>query len=599
MAVETETTPPKPLPVAAGVLSALALVFGSLLSIWGAIGFVLSIGVFWAARKIRKNDSVGWKSEITIPSGLLAVGVLISFLASPLGLYLRSSIESQHAEAGGDLSFDESSFDPLSFSLTLDGYAFAAHGFEVKAKSIVFQLDAMVAFANDVAPVRIHASDVDVFTVPADMKSDSFSLTEIPVSTASNVNLHVQHEDISLSVHTEEVEWAQGNWMTSPSKLNIEYLSKSFQFEILGQIIAGVSDGEFDVAFPSLTVSREKEFHAMIRGGLGGESKGVQVTLDYINLNAFWSKYRIIDEHWGKARGTAILTGGWEQPVLNWNIDLDDWGYYHKAAMDLDKANAFVFQQAECKGEYRFGSDLHLRLNAVGSLATGKDMNANGLGQLDLYVKDGTARADAAITVMEGEINQSICWSGATRGLGKITPNTVLLLEELPAIDVKWSVDVQALTLHCAPLSGTLSGVLEGSIARKEGSKVSVVRADGTLEISDGQFEFLGANGTVEGEIQFKPVTQMQNADLNGTLSGMVGETPLTARIRGLLSRPGFFFTGVRQSPQTLGQEIFAGGEFSEAVRTARTTRLCGPEAALRKNPFMAKTSRRVFFQFE
>jgi hypothetical protein len=588
-------------------LCVLAGVFGLTLSVWGAIAFAISVVVFLVQRKLRKAPSLHIKRDIVSPSGVLALAIGGSFIYSPTCAYMDHTIRQAHEDMGAEFSAGNVQYEPVSFKVIYADYEFVGEGFQAQAKQVqvgaewkgtdgLFSVDAIV---DDLVLDIDLSHEGSSEPIPGDM----------PAFVVNNATLNLHDHETHAALVAARIASHSVNggdeelWNAELTQINATVLDQNFEFQVDGDLVLKPSDDAVVVNEANFVIRREGEFHALVRGSFGDEQAGLQVTVDFINLHSFWSKYRVIDEHWGKARGTASISGNWNKANLTWDAELDDWGYYHKTAMEFDEDNAFIFQQANCLGSYAFGRDVEeelvLRLQAAGSLTTGKHFNAIGGGRLDLYLQRGTTRAEVNMDVIQGEINKPISWSGASKGLKDLTPNVVLLLEELPAMDVSWTANIEGLELKCEPLSGSLKGSLSGTLVRKEGLKSSIIRADGKLTLSDGIFSFLGSSGTVEGKINFKPDTSMHNADLNGNLSGMVGETPLNARIRGLLSRPGLFFSGIRMSPQALGRAIYDSGEFLEAVRSAKTTQLFGPTAAMQKNPFMAKTSGRVFFQFE
>ncbi len=593
---EPETTPSKHSPVTSIVLSVAAALFGLLLSVWGLLAYGLIFGVYAGVKKLRKKPLPLSRRQALVPAGLLVAGILGSVAHSPVCAYMDYKIQQAHQDFGAELSAEKIEYEPVWFSVNYVGYELQAAGISAKTDSTRFWLNLVSGSIWDNYPIVIIPEDLKVEIEPAKIEAVGTHKLKLPFISTSNASVKIIQNDVTITLGIDQLNWMKNMWLLDFDECEVEYLDKHHHFNITGSATLGLRSNSLSVNTYNITIGHKSEFHALLQGGFGGDQK-LLVTLDYLDLNALWTKYRIIDEHHGKARGKMIISGDWNNANIDWDIDLEGWSYYHKTAMGFNEDNSFRFENANCSGQITLGSksdnQFHLTLKADGTLATGKKMNARGSGILEVFRLDGELSANVYMNVQSGEINTPISWSGTNGGLASITPNVILLAEELPHITVEYNIDVNNLAVNCEPLWGKLSGNLHGKLTRADGIKRSIIRADGKLILTDGRFAFLGTSGTVEGDIIFRKDNPIQYATLTGKLSGSTGSTPINARIRSQLSLPGIIFTSLRQSLPSLGKEIYTSGDFLEPIRVAKTTLLFGGNAAFKRDVFAKTNSRR------
>lgn len=336
---------------------------------------------------------------------------------------------------------------------------------------------------------------------------------------------------------------------------------------------------------------------------------GLVVTLDYLDLQQVWARYRKIDVYGGQARGTARISGTLSSLALDLDLSVRDFSYFHRAVMALDEGRAFRIPEARVAGTVRmqdgsrFGLDGLMLSVPEATLCTGPVLQAAGEAYLRLDGEFPRLRGTLAATVTAGSLRQPVSWSPvALAGLSDLQPNLVQVAEQFSDLDLDFGVEVRRLDLFCDPLSGRLAGELTGNLRKQPGSRAATLSVGGRLVLADGRFAFCAAYGDVSGAIEFNPAAPSAEAAVRGTLNGKAGGTELKAEITGRLSHPGLQFSGVTMRPDDLGRLIATHGDADPAEKARRAdalNRLCGPAAAMNNNPFLAQKAGRVSFTFK
>lgn len=336
---------------------------------------------------------------------------------------------------------------------------------------------------------------------------------------------------------------------------------------------------------------------------------GLVVTLDYLDLNQVWARYRKIDVYSGMARGTARISGSLNDLSLGLDFDIVNYSYFHRAVMALDESRAFVIPEAGLAGRLRVQDGKQVFFEGLtlsvpeGTLCTDPAMQAQGEAwlRLDGQFPKLTGQLEARVTT--GRINRAISWSPVgTQALFDVQPNIIQVAEQFSDLNLAWTVEVNDLDLACEPLNGKLAGTLSGRLEKEPGKKAARLSVGGKLELAQGTFKFCAAQGEVTGAIEFNPNAPSYEANIRGALKGKVDSTGLDAEITGRLSHPGLVFTGITMHPDDLGRLIATSGEQDAAEKARRAealSRLCGPAAAMNNNPFLAHKAGKVSFTFK
>lgn len=393
------------------------------------------------------------------------------------------------------------------------------------------------------------------------------------------------------------------------SAARVAMLGKSYDVDLRG----GLSIRR---AEQSLTVVAEMGFssvgllHGYLQGRLGPDGGALHITLDQLELEPVWSRYRKLDRLSGNLRGSALLSGELSDLRFDLNLHVRDLSYFHRVAMSLDETRSFRIPDGVLVGgvTVREGRDwlfhaLTLRSDDC-TLSTGPAVSAAGSGVLvlDGPVKALNGRLDAIVE--SGRISAPVGWwplGGAT--LSDMRPNLALLGEQFPALGLRWTAEVRSMEVACHPLYGEAHGRLRGTFLKEAGWRRGVINTQGRLELRDGSFRFLGSAGDVNLALEFSPDLPAAQASMRGSLAGSAGETPINASISGSLQRPALHFTGITMAPEKLGGLIFGHSETpltpaQISARRVECSRLFGPVAASRGNPFFIGDSRHAFLSF-
>lgn len=415
-----------------------------------------------------------------------------------------------------------------------------------------------------------------------------------------------------------ELQLGSGNGVISRDSVDLNIGLTSATAMMLGKPFDVALRGGLSLrrAEHGLTIAAEMGFgsrdmlHGYLQGTLKPDGGALHITLDSLELEPVWSRYRKLDRLAGNLRGTAVLTGGLSDLRFDLNLQVREVSYFHRVAMSLDESRSFRIPDGLLAGAVtvREGRDWAFEELTLQSddctLSTGPRLSANGRGVLvlDGPLKALTGRLDAVVE--RGRVAEAIRWGpmgGAS--LADMKPNIVLLGEQFSGLDLRWEAEIQSLEIDCPPLYGVARGQLEGAFNKQAGRRNGAVRTGGELALDDGKFRFMGAEGEVEASLQFEPGRPASQAVLRGSLSGAAEDAELNARISGVLRRPALLFTGVTMAPDELGRRIFRAGEpppgpVEMSARRAECSRLFGFMAASNGNPFFGRDGRHVFLGF-
>lgn len=392
--------------------------------------------------------------------------------------------------------------------------------------------------------------------------------------------------------------------------LDLTVLGQTHNLRIAGGLSV-LGAGESLRVSANLSFNSGEDLHGVVHGSLEpGGGGSLDCTIDYLELEPVWGKYRKVDRLSGTLRGRVTISGELKDLRMGVSGEVMQLSYFHRAAMSLDETRSFTMENGRLEGQVRLldgerweFADLSLE-TADCTLATDPRMKAQGGGRVVLTGPVENLKGELQVTVESGAINEPISWNPISdRSLADVQPNIVMIGEQFQALELNWRVQVNALQVACAPLYGKAGGELAGTFVKEPGVRVGTLRADGVLELRDGTFAFLGSAGTVSASVSFNPQGPTMYATLRGRLRGMVGETPLAANITGTLHRPAFEFRGVTMPPDELGKKIFEHSEKTLGAadllkRREDCSRLCGVQASTQGNPFLARNTGKVFFKF-
>jgi hypothetical protein len=347
----------------------------------------------------------------------------------------------------------------------------------------------------------------------------------------------------------------------------------------------------------------------ILRGKLQPGTQGaIRCTIDHLDLHPLWARYRKVDEYRGTAFGHVDISGELRRLNLDLDLAVRDYSYYHFTAMGLEREHSFRLPEAEISGRLVLveGRDLEFVNVSVtapqATLATGRRLSAMGGGMVELKGRFPKLTGRLEAIVESGELNHQITWSREqSESLSDVAPNLLLVGEQFPHLELDWEVEVRALTVNTPPLTGTLTGVLHGTFLKEEGKRLSRLRAAGELSMDDGKVNCLGLSGDLTGRIIFNPTAPTYHAGVRGQITGALGDTPIDCEVTGELSHPGFVFRGLNMGLEALGRKLYDWSAepltpAQEVERSNECARVFGAYAAGRRNPFLARSSGKVFF---
>ena len=429
------------------------------------------------------------------------------------------------------------------------------------------------------------------------------------------IDVKVKGEALSASLRIDSAHGAAGRdgfeVRIAPSAIELELWKRAHTLAALGGVTlrrrgghtrmtfdVKAGDGATVMTYLSGTLAQERE------------AEGLVLTVDWLELEPLWSRYRKIDVQKGSARGKVRIWGGLEDLHLGLDFRVSGYEYFHRMVMALDESRAFRVPEAAIRGELRLVEGAKLVFEDMtlevprATLCTDPEMNAAGGGTMTLRGEWPELRGELTATVESGVMRKPVSWSPvSTASIRELQPNIVQVAEQFPGLALDWKVDVQRLDLECAPIGGALTGRIEGTLRKRPDNRNASVRAAGKLALLDGTFAFCAAAGSVAGSIEFNPNAPTFEAGIRGALTGKVGDTLLNAEIAGSLSHPGIVFSGLSEGPEDLGRRIatWSARDMDAAERSRRNeelTRLCGPAAAMASNPFLASRAGKVSFSF-
>jgi hypothetical protein len=396
-----------------------------------------------------------------------------------------------------------------------------------------------------------------------------------------------------------------------PTSAVVRLLGQSHKLGIAGGLTLRSREGALSLR-TNMAFNAEGLVHGYLVGELTPGGGVLHGTLDMLDLDSLWARYRKVDRLSGLLRGRCDLSG--DLTALRFDLDLEvrELKYFHTLVMGLDETRAFHLPEARLAGGLSLHDGENWTLHQLSlssddcTLATDPRCQAWGGGKITLDGPAGRLKGDLDVTVSRGRIAEPISWNPLNGTSPEdLAPNLIMLGNQFNALEVQWRADVTGMDVACAPLSGKAGGKLAGTFLKQADRRSGNVSTTGVLSLTDGKFEFLGASGTAEASLTFNAGLPARRAVLTGKLKGAVGDTQLYATIAGRLDLPGLQFMGVTMSPEDLGRKIYrhsasplTASELSS--RREQCTRLCGLQAAAQENPFMVLETRnpKVFFTF-
>ena len=494
-------------------------------------------------------------------------------------------------EIGGEITLESVSIETGLFLMYRpEGYVIRGEGLRVRADASGGKLekfmDGLEAPGEATADVSIEHGSIEVYGSPTTATFEFSTVTAASGPGGWVIRIGLKHATINL--------------MDRPNELTLR-----------GGLSIG-DDGSGLRVEADLRAEDPEVGSGILRGTLkpGGES-GMLCTIDEVQLNPLWARWRKVDTYDGMLRGQIGISGELNHLVLDFRCEVQDYSYYHYTAMQLDPEHSFRLPAGDLSGRlelingetWKF-DDVSLT-TAGATLATGNKMNAWGSGELTLNGVFPELTGKLTATVEEGLIREGITWNPVqAERLTNIQPNIVLVAEQFGQIDLDWEVEVKKLDVDCRPLSGTISGKLSGKFTKEAGKRVGSLRASGELVMKDGRVKVLGLDGDFTGRLIFNPNAPTYHATLRGTLTAALGETPINCEVTGDVTHPGFVFTGANMGLQQLGRKIYSYSPAdltpAEVVqRREECNRIFGWQAAAEGNPFLAKNGGKVSFKVQ
>ncbi|MCC6464372.1 MAG: hypothetical protein IT463_03415 [Planctomycetes bacterium] len=562
-----------------------------------ALAFVVGVAACWGLSQAGINPWVSlvrWRVSAMLTEALGAEPTWQTFTADPVaGTLDFGSVQVELPKAGGSATLEHLQVDAgYAFLLDMASPTLTGRGLQL---SVDGNAPELTQFLESLGGEQGHAFDLHIEGGALQVRGEGLSArAEIKAITGagSAKGLELRLVPLSLAV----------------TALGREHLLRT-------QGVVGITRSAGRTGFSAELTLHEPELgHAFVHGTLladGSREGALAVTLDRLELGALWARYRVIDRWRGLLRGSARVTGGLRDLGVVLDLEGEDIEYFHNTAMQLDESRSFLMPACTLQADMRIRDGETVEFAPLlfslpeGTLATGRFCEAQGSATLTLQGQWPALEGLLDATVTGGRLKRDITWNPLeAESLLDLEPNTVLVGEQFPALALDWKVNVQRLDVDCAPLAGWLTGALEGTFDKPAQSRAASVRAGGKLALKEGRFAFLAAAGDVTGELEFNPHAPVEQATLRGALAGKAGSVPLQAEITGSVWRPGFVFSGVTMTPEALGRCIYqAPGEAlapaQELARREACTRLCGPAAAVARNPFLAKEMGLVFFSFK
>lgn len=558
-----------------------------------------------------------WPMGAALFFGVLGVRGLDLAGVNPAVAYARASIVADLETAlGGEVRYDGFSGDVPAGRLLFRGVTADVPALEGRLTVDEIAIEAGFALLFRADGYKATLAGLSAEVDPADGRLERF-MEGLESPTEARVRLVVKDGEVSLKgeatsavVRLGDVqgEFTPDGWNLDVGvrHVDLKHLGHVHSLSVQGGI--SLSGGEGLVVRMAAGV-HEPDLGRMVLNGVlqSGREGRIRCTIDRLALHPLWARYRKIDEYHGHARGDVWISGDLSALALELDLVVEDYGYYHRTFMDLDRERTFRIPEAEITGGITVhdGENWEFRDVAVTALtttlATGRYITADGGGRLVLRGDFPQLKGRLEAIVTGGRINRAISWSPVgSASLRDLEPNLVQVGEQFEALELDWSVDVAGLEVNSAPLAGVLTGKLEGVYVKTPGER-GRISAEGELKLEDGRFNFCAARGEVTGSILFQKNRPPQRAMIRGELTGTAGEAQLAAGVTGSLARPVIAFRGLDMSPLDLGRRIVSHGDLPTgelARRREELVRLCGPSAARNDNPFEATHSGKVMFDF-
>lgn len=591
------------------------------------VGLTLSLGAFLfggfmaapAALAVVPGLRRFWPLAAALFVGVLGVRGLVLAGVDPAVDYAREmAIAEMRRTLGADISFE--SFEGDAVSGRLKFYGVRSELPEVGAVELN-ELEIFAGFALMFRPdgFELRGRGLNLNANLEDEKLQDY-LNAREASDNVHASLYIEEGNVALEGESfsvdVELDVVQGSispdgWelRVGVSRADVTVMGRTHKLQLRGGVVVEDSGGGVRLK-PDILVSEPELGRGVARGELSPNGDGTIVfTLDWLELNPLWARYRKVDQYLGTARGQIAVRGSLTAPTFEFDLHVREYEYYHRTFMNFDESRKFRIPDADVTGRITVDDDVvfeDVTINAPEmTLATDPKMTATGSGRAVLNGVYPRLKASLDATVTGGEIRQPVTWNPNRRdGLKDIAPNLITVGEQFPELEVDWKVDVQSLTVNCQPLSGQLEGKLNGTLRKGAGRTVGELRVDGELIINDGRVEFLGLSGDVGGRVIFNSNSPSYRANLDARISANVGEMPVTAEIAGTVMRPVFTFTGVTMRPDLLGRKIVehSNAPLTNAQKLAREEalpQLCGPTAVAQTNPFAAQKTGKVTFTFK
>lgn len=596
-----------------GDLTLLAgVVLGSLGFVLGGFAALVAVpGIFFSR---LRAPALACFCTTVLCAGLSMFGI------NPWGSFIRNAaLDELEAALGARPGYTAARFNPAAGTLRFDNLDVDLPGLGGNARVVSVTIEGGPGMLPGMGSRRISARGLRIVV---DGRSDFERFlgglpqtgpdTEVDLET---IELLVQgpQVDAAVLISSARGTTSTGNFEVhvAPRQLDLTLWQQTHSLQVRGAATFARQGGRSKVAL-DLKVADQDVLSLYAHGTLQPDpgAGGLQITVDYIDLQQLWARYRKIDVWAGTVRGNVFVSGSLSELRLDMELSLAELSYFHRAVMALDESRAFLMPAADLNGRIRMRDGESFTLEGLllvapeCSLCTGPYTQASGEGILRL---DGTFPAlqgTLAATVRRGTLSRPITWSpAALYGLPDMQPNLVQVAEQFTYLDLDFGIEIDRLDVACEPLTGWLAGELSGNLRKVPGRKDARLSVGGNLDLKDGRFAFCAAAGEVAGTIEFNPNIPSYEAGIRGTLKGVVSSTTLSADITGRLSHPGLAFTGVLIPPDDLGRLIalHADGSIDAAEKGRRTesiTRLCGPAAAIANNPFLAQRGGRVSFSF-
>lgn len=390
----------------------------------------------------------------------------------------------------------------------------------------------------------------------------------------------------------------------------VTFRERTHTFQIYGGMSVGDSGDGLRIETDLRAVEPELG-DGVLRGSLRpGGNTFITCSVDKLHLGPLWARYRKVDEYGGLCRGRIKISGELNKLLLELDMRVENYTYYHTTAMALDRTNAFDLPLGFLTGRVVLvdGKDVVFEdvmlVTEDATLATGKRMNARGSGMIVLNGIAPVFTAHLEAVVESGEINHQITWAREqVESLEDITPNIVIVGEQFATMDMTWELELKQIAVNTSPLTGTMAGKLSGTFTKEDGGRKGKLRAEGELLMQDGKVECLGLQGDFTGKLIFNPTAPTRHAQLRGQIDAELAGLSIDCEVSGEVSHPWFIFKGMTTSPEALGRTIYLHSDnpLSEAEKLKRRnecTKVFGAYAASKQNPFEARSAGKVSFGF-